>query len=292
METEWKALKAYNTIRCYMVRIITDKELEIINKKIANKKLTNIESNRLSKAIRKKLRQISEIDAKGLLKKLEYNQKAISIEKIIAKTLNENLAGISSIILYGSAIQSNYSDYNDIDVLIVTKEKINGLLTKWRIIKELNNILKRKSINADIEIISRDNLIKSYQNSPTLIYQLKDHKIIYGNLKLPKKTEIYNADLHMKLDWSEVSNKSNGKEIYAAIRNVILVRLILNKIVDNAKLKQSLEEELGRNLILKIKNNKESELERKFALTYLKYLLEITRKEIGGNLWEKVELLR
>ena len=95
----------------------------------------------------------------------------------------------------------------------------------------------------------------------------------------------------MKLDWSDIEDiEPEGIDIYKALRNVILVRLILNKIVDNRKLKESLNDEIGKNLIEKLRNNQESKIERKIALNYLKELSEKTRKEIKGDLWEKIEL--
>ncbi|MEK6860153.1 MAG: nucleotidyltransferase domain-containing protein [Nanoarchaeota archaeon] len=273
-----------------MVRILTRKEKKIIEKKLSNKKLTQVESNRLSKAIRPKLKEISSIDASYLLNKLEYRQIAHSIENRIIKAIKKNLPEVDSIILYGSVVQNNYHDYNDIDIMIVTKIRIKPEIAKWRKIEELKNILKNNNIIADIEIISRENLIASYKNSPTLIYQLKDHKVIYGNIKIPEELEVYNIDLIMKLDWSRWIYRPTGREIYGALRNTILVRLLLNKIIDNRKLKESLYHELGKNLIDKLKNNKQSKEERKFALNYLKNLIQDTRDKIGGELWGKIEL--
>ena len=94
------------------MRILTRKERKIIEKKLSNKKLTQVESNRLSKAIRPKLKEISAIDAEELLNKLEYNHKVNSIEKRIIKVIKENLPNVDSIILYGSVVQNNYHDYN------------------------------------------------------------------------------------------------------------------------------------------------------------------------------------
>jgi predicted nucleotidyltransferase len=271
--------------------ILTPRELQVINKKLANKKLSQQDSNYLSKYVRPKLREISKIDANILLNKLEYNQKSRSIEKRIIKIILENIKGVDSIILYGSAIQTNYHDYNDIDVMIVTKEKLyRAEMEKWRKIKEIKDILKTYGIISDIEIISKENLLNSYKNSPTLIYQLKDHKIIYGKIKIPKEIEIYRIDLIMKLDWSDLIERPTGKEIYNALRNTVLVRLILNKIIDNSKLKEYLYNELGKNLILKLKNNQESKEERKYALSYLNSLIKDTSKQLEGELWEKIEL--
>lgn len=272
--------------------IFTKREIEVINKKMKNKKLNQTDSNYLSRFIRPKLREIASIDAKYLLDKMEYNQKIMSIENKIKKRILESINGVEVIVLYGSAIQNNYKNYNDIDILIITKKKLyKALVQKHKKISEIKKQLDNYSIIADIQIYDKETLKNNYRHSPTLIYQLKDHKVIYGKLKLPDKTELHNIDLQMKLDWSDIEGtEPAGIEIYRALRNVILIRLILNKIIDNRKLIESLNEELGRNLIERLKNNQESKIERKIALNYLKGLSEKTRKEIKGELWEKIKL--
>src|SRR3989344_150606 len=268
--------------------IFTKGELKVIHRKMNNVKLNQTESNYLSRFIRPKLKEIESIDAKYLLDKMEYNQKIKSIENKIKNIILMGLKDVDSIVLYGSAIQNNYKNYNDIDIMIVTKSKIyRHEIDKYKKIKEIKNILRNNSIVSDIEIISKKNLIKSYKNSPTLIYELKDHKVIYGNIKIPERIELYNIDLHMKLDWSDIHNsRPSGKELYLALRNTLVVRLLLNKIIDNKKLKESLYEELGKNLIERLKNNQQSKEEKRYVLNYLKNLIEDTRKQIEGGLWE------
>lgn len=274
-------------------KILTERENQIINKKLKGHSLTQNESNILSKSIRPKLKEISKINANMLLDRLEYNQKAKSIENKIKELIIKNIAGIKAILIYGSAIQTNYKEYNDIDVLIVTNKKIwKSVGEKYDLIIKLTDYANKINLNLDIQIIDADLFYKAYPRSPSLIYQLNDYKIIYGKLKLPnEKKEIYNIDLRMKLDWSDIEDiEPKGIDIYKALRNIILVRLLLNKIIDNRKLKESLIEEIGKNLIEKLKNNKESKEERRIAFNYLKKLNEITRKEIKGGLWEKIEL--
>src|SRR3989344_4957149 len=169
--------------------IFTKGELKVIHRKMNNVKLNQTDSNYLSRFIRPKLKEIESLDAKYLLDKMEYNQKIKSIENKIKKIILSSLNDVDSIILYGSVIHKNY---NDIDIMIVTKSKIyKKEIDKYKKIKEIKNILKDNSIVSDIEIISKENLIKSYKNSPTLIYELKDHKVIYGNIKIPERIELY-----------------------------------------------------------------------------------------------------
>ena len=269
--------------------IFTNKELEVVDKKMKNKKLTQVDSNYLTRFIRPKLKEMVSIDSKFLLDKIEYNQRIKPIEEKIRKIIFRNIKDVQAIIIYGSAIQTNYKDYNDIDILIAIKNKMN-FKEKYRKIIEIKKILTREGIKADLEIYDKKTIEKSYSRSPSLIYQLKDKKIIYGKLNLKKKIELYNIDLKMKLGWSNLEDNPQGVEIYKALRNVILVRLLLNKIVDNKKLKESLNEEIGKNLLERLKNNQESNFDRKIALGYLNILLDQIEKEIGDELWEKIKL--
>lgn len=272
--------------------IFTDNELKVIDKKIKNKKLSQTDSNYLYKFIRPKLKEISNLDAKSLLDKMEYNQKIISIENNIKKIILKSIDGVDSIVIYGSYVQNNYKDYNDMDILIVTNKKLyKKLRERYDKIHEIKKELGKHSIIADMQILDKKTLYKSYPHSPSLIYQLKDYKVIYGRLKIPDKIELYNANLHMKLDWSNIGDiKPEGIDIYRAFRNTLLVRLILNKIIDNKRLNQSLNDIVGKNLLEKLKNNQESNDERKIALNFLKKLSKKTRQEIIGGLWEKIEL--
>jgi len=272
--------------------ILTPKELEVINKKLSGTKLTQQDSNYLSKFIRPKLKEIDLINARALLNQLTYNQKAISIENRIKKTILKNLEDVDSITLYGSAIQNNYIKYNDVDVLVVVKKKSwKKLGEKYRKILKIKKQAKKHSINLDLEIYDKKTFQGSYYSNASLIYQLKDKKTIYGKLRLINKIEIPKLDLRMKMDYSILEDENvKGLEIYKAIRNLALINLILKKIINNKKLNNLVSEEIGENLITKLKKNKESVIERKISLLHLKRLLKSTFKKIEGVKWEKIVL--
>ena len=63
--------------------ILTRMETEVIEKKLKNRRLTQQDSNYLSRYVRPKLREIKSIDATDLLERLKYNQKIPAIEKKI-----------------------------------------------------------------------------------------------------------------------------------------------------------------------------------------------------------------
>ena len=242
-------------------RIWTGKAVKVIEKKIKGESLSQQDSNYLSRFVRPKLRGMSMIDAGKLLKKLEYNPCARWIEKKIKKLILGKINGVDSIIVCGSAIQTNYEEYNDIDVIVATKKVLDlGMKEKEGIVKDLTESAKKEGLNLDIQLYSKKSIISQYPHNPSLIYQLKDSKVIYGDLKIPKKIELSNLDLKMKLDWSEGLDKgSSGSEIYYAIRNAVLVLLLMNGKVDNNQLRENLVNSLGRELIGCLKSNEVGE---------------------------------
>jgi len=272
--------------------ILTRREREVIHKKLNNHRLNQQDSNYLSRFVRPKLKKIREINADYLLDRLNYNPKSLSINKKIIKIILKNVFNVDSIILVGSVVQTNYTKYNDIDVIIIVKEKFwSREIEKIELCKKIEDEAKKSGLKLDIQLISKKAFLTSYSTSPSLIYQLKDHKIIYGKIRIPKIINLSKLDLRMKLDWSDIENKySKSKDIYNAIRNTFLVRLLMNKIIDNYQLSQYLVNELGNRLITQLKNNTASKLERRLALRYLDYITEKTRKEVINAKWEKLTI--
>ncbi len=272
--------------------ILTKREMKVIEKKLGNKRLTQLDSNILTRAVRPKLRAMSIINAQSLLQRIEYNRKSMPIEKKIKKIILNNVESVGAIILYGSVIQNNYNNYNDIDVLVITKNRVwDKLWQKYKKIEEVREIAKAMGLNLDLQIIDKNLFYYQCSSNPSLIYQLKDSRTIYGKVRNQSKVEISKMNLRMKLDWSYVDNRvKDSNEIYQAIRNTLLVRLLLNKIVDNGMLYQELINTLGINLLTRLKMNKASKLERKLALEYLSDLNKKTEKEVLEAKWEKIVL--
>jgi len=269
--------------------ILTNMEKQVINKRLNNEKLTKQDSYYLSVSIRPKLKQMEELSRKNILKRIEYVPSSKTIERKIKKLMLEEIKGVKAIILYGSAIQTNYSEYKDIDLLVLTKDKIcENNWKKMDLLNELENKAKKINLKLDIQILDIKTFKEVYSYNLSLIYQMKDSKVIYGNINIPKKIELSKMNLKMKLDWSELGAKPSGEEIYNCIRNTLLVRLILNRIVDNFYLSNYIIEELGKNLIARLKENKASEIEKKMAIIYLNRINEETLNKINGGKWEKI----
>ena len=112
------------------LNLLTKNENKVLNKKLNNKKLTQIESNYLSRSIRPKLRNLEkamQINASSILQRIQYNQKGLSIERKIKELITQIIEDVDSIIIYGSAIQTNYYSYNDIDIIILTRKSLDKL---------------------------------------------------------------------------------------------------------------------------------------------------------------------
>jgi len=272
-------------------KILTKKAIAIINKRLENKKLTQQDSNYLSRFVRPKLRDMTLINAETLLKKLEYNPKALAIERKIKSIILKNVPKVDSIIVCGSAVQTNYKKYNDIDIIVATRNIIRSLNKKNKLIEKIEEIGKKKGLSLDVQIYAKSSILSQYPHNPSLIYQLKDSKVIYGKLKFPAKIKLSSLDLKMKLDWSEgLHIYSSSSEIYYAIRNAILVLLLLNKKIDNYQLRDNLISILGYDLIVKLRNNQASKSEKKLVLSYLNLLIKHLETELNNPKWEKIEL--
>ena len=270
-------------------KILTDRETEVIEKKLSNKRLTQLDSNILTRSVRPKLRQIKEINADYLLKRISYNPKHRAIENRIKSLITSNVKDTKAIILFGSAVQKGYNEYNDIDILVITKNQIwTKKYDREKNILELEEKAKKTKLNFDIQIISEKSFLSSYSGNPSLIYQLKDRKIIYGSINIPKRIKLSKLNLLMKLDWSDPSGDQTGREIYESIRNLWLVRLLMEKIVDNNKLSSEIINELGRDLISRLRYNQALPLEKKFALNYLIRMIKKTERELKEAKWENI----
>lgn len=270
--------------------ILTKTEEEVIKKKLNNENLTKQDSYYLTTSIRPKLKQAKKLIDRNILKRIEYNQKAIVIEKKIKNLILNEIKDVKAIILYGSAIQTNYSEYKDIDLLIVTKNKTwNNKWEKLKIINKIEDQSKNIGLNLDVQILDLKTLKSIYPYNLSLIYQIKDSKIIHGKINIPRKIKLSKMLLKMKLDWSELSSSNpSGEEIYNCIRNTLLVRLVLNKIIDNFYLSNYLTEELGKNLIMKLKGDNLSDAEKEITIDYLKEINDKTLNEIEESKWEKI----
>lgn len=273
--------------------ILTDRELEVINRKLSHRSLTQQDSNYLCKYVRPKLKQITELDSRWLLSRLEYNQKVHSVETKIKLLVLKHIKHVSAILIYGSAVYNNYKDYNDIDVMILVKKKSwSKLGEKYLMISALKKAAKDAALNLDIKVFASKDVYYSYPSNIALIYELSDCKVIYGVLALKRKVNLTQLDLRMHLDYSYSTllsieeDKLDGlkemraKELYSAIRNLVVVHLILQKKVSNIALNNTLKMLIGEDIIKNLKKNTNSLEYKELGHIALKMWYKIVRKEV------------
>ena len=270
--------------------LLTKREVEAINAKLSRAKLTQQDSNCLSSYVRPKLREMALIDSRLLLRMIAYNQKIRSMEQRIKAIVLANVRHVSSITLYGSVVYSGYTDFKDIDVLVgVSRRFWADLGEKYRLIVKLKKMAGRAGLNLDIKIFLEKEIVESYPNNVTLIYELKDARQLYGKRALPKKVSITKDALLFHMDYSysvllDVNEyglgEISGREIYSAIRNLWIIRLAADKVIDNARLIETLNAELGRNTIGSLKDDACSLLQKKIAADYLEGMYYETERMI------------
>ena len=257
--------------------LMTPLELKAIDRKLKNKKLTQQESNRLSKQVRPKLREMMSVDSERILKLLDYNQKIPSIEREIKRIVLKEIKNVSSIVVYGSSVYNNYKNNEDIDVMVLVKKKT------WKKLGEklaiANEIMKKSKLKLDLKIYEEAEVVESYPNNITLIYELSDSKIIYGSLALPKKNVI-EIDLRMKTDesrnilWEIEEGELNARNIYGAMRNLVIVELMSKGIVSNDEMNKKIEEEIGRKTVEQLKSGKCAAAYKRIGELHLREMLK------------------
>ena len=104
--------------------ILSKREIEVVLKRLSNEHITQTESNYLSKSIRPKLKSAEFAASNDILSLLDYRRKKYEREdqilrnKIIKGT-KDLIDDIKAIILFGSYIRNNHTNYRDIDIMII-----------------------------------------------------------------------------------------------------------------------------------------------------------------------------
>ena len=118
-----------NELAAKLEPILSNREIEVVLKRLDNEHITQTESNYLSRSIRPKLKSAEFAVSAELLSLLDYRRKryeredSLLKEKII-KAVKKGLADdIKAIILFGSYIRNSHTNYRDIDVMVVLNNK-------------------------------------------------------------------------------------------------------------------------------------------------------------------------
>lgn len=261
--------------------VLSPREIDVVLKRLNNKHLTQTESNYLSRSIRPKLKSAEYAVSNGLISLLEYRRKKYEREdnilrKKIVSALHDIISSVKAVILFGSYVRNNHTNYRDIDVMIILNKKL------WKISAERyrlkRKIEKNSDIKIDVNLLSYDELKSALPYSPLLQTQLEDCKIIYGDVELTGKRIISRAYLHRKLletDYViELGKNIKPRYIYNAIRNCLSIELFLKRLVKNKLIITAIEDNIGRTTAISLLENNATETQIDIALGYLRYLYD------------------
>lgn len=269
-------------------RILSDREIEVVRKRLQNKHITQTESNYLSRSIRPKLKAAQMATSLRLLSLLDYRRKKYEREnkiiknKILDSSRNLGIRDIRTIILYGSYVQNRHTNYRDIDVLIVLDKKLwKTSAEKYRLEK---NMEKNAGLNIDVNLVSYKDLMKTFPHSPLLQTELEDYELIYGDIKLNKKRIINKRYLYVKLleiePILELGKDIESRYIYNALRTCLSIELFLKKVVTNRLITDRIIENLGSLTTKCLIENNANSIQKEIALRYLAYLYKNLEKKL------------
>ena len=269
-----------NELAAKLEPILSNREIEVVLKRLGNKHITQTESNYLSRSIRPKLKSAEFAVSAELLSLLDYRRKryeredSLLKEKII-KAVKKGLADdIKAIILFGSYIRNSHTNYRDIDVMVVLNNKTwKNSAEKHRLEMAIESSI---DVKTDINLIVYDELISLLPYSPLLQTELEDYNIVYGDIKLTKKIIIDKEYLYKRLleveYVLELGKNIKPKYIYNAIRDCLSIELFLKKMINNKLIMQTIKNNIGKSTVESLMDNKADLIQKDIALKYLKYL--------------------
>jgi len=267
--------------------ILSNKEIEVVMKRLNNKHLTQTESNYMSRSIRPKLRAAKFASSLDMLSLLDYRRKKHERERnklknAIITSIGNIIHDVKAIILFGSYVRNKHTAYNDIDAMVVLDKKL------WKTGMEMNKIKKdieeRCELKLDVQLIYVKDLKVLYPYSPLLQTQLEEYDIIYGSIRLPKKMIIDKLYLYKELLEVDIileMNKSlEPRYLYSGMRKVLAIQLFLDKNVDNRLVIKTIENNIGRTTLRCLQQDTANKIQKDMALRYLRHLYTETEKEV------------
>ena len=267
--------------------ILSRREIEVVIKRLKNKHITQTESNYLSRSIRPKLKAAEFASSSKLLSLLDYRRNKYEREDSVLKrsillALKDIIQNVQAVVIFGSYIMNNHTDYQDIDIMVVLKRKIWGsVIEKHKIEEKISHSLIFK---ADIILNNYEDLKEVFPFSPLLQTQLEYSKVIYSKLNLPNKIIINKPYLYSKLLDTEFilecGKDLEGKYIYNGIRTCLSIQMFINRKISNELIIKTIENNIGKETADNLRRNKANDLQRNISLRYLKYLYNCIEKEL------------
>lgn len=271
--------------------LLSKREIDVVRKRLHNRHLSQTESNYLSRSIRPKLRAAMMVAETKLLSRLDYRRKKYErdervLTRKILRVVYPFLENIKAVVLFGSYIRNNHTQYRDIDILVVVKKKL--WKTSYEKYQQEKVIEKELDIASDCTLVDYTELCHVFPYSPLLQTELEYQSVVYGNLKVPHKIIINKQYLYKKLlevePFLEI-REINPRYIYNALRTCGAIELFLERKVSNNQIIKLIEDNLGKVTAESLLNATATSIQREIAIRYLKHYY----KKLRGMLYEQKE---
>ncbi len=279
--------------------LLSRREIEVVIKRLNNNKISQTESNYLSRSVRKKLYSAQILASLNLLVLLDYRRKKYErnsqvLKEKILDSMKEIKLNVQSILLYGSYVQNKHTNYRDIDIMLVTSSKPwKNSNDKGILERKIEDNLSKNKIIGDVNLISKKQLLTLLPYSPLLQMELEEYEAIYGKIRLKVKQIINKRYLYGNLLEPEyvldLGSEAESKEVYNALRTCISIELFLNQEISNKKMHTSLQRKLGEENLWTLKNNREEDTAKNIALVLLKSLYQALEKRLREDVKKEIK---
>jgi hypothetical protein len=197
--------------------------------------------------------------------------------KIIEEVFNivEKILNYDNILIAGSFLEKGYN-FNDLDIIIITKEKIETNNTDSKLKKEIS---KKIGVNAHCITIDYASFIKGVSTDPlyrNIISKFVSKKRIVIKKERKIIPELLDLNLLKSKDFAVNFDVLTGREKYYLLKNMIAISLFLNnKDISKENIDRAIIKEFGE--IRKITENQtgKKEIISKFNKYYDRTFKEI-----------------
>jgi len=197
------------------------------------------------------------------------------IDEILGIIYN-SLNNYDNIIITGSFLEEGFN-FNDIDIILITKNKINTDIIKM-------SIERKTGLKAHILVLNNKELIKGIETDP--LYQMMLSKCVAKKRFVYKTNNVKNyklLDLHLIKSKVLLDNFDvlSGNEKYNLTRNMIAISLYIEKgRVNNELVNENIKKYFGLKDIQEIKQNiiNKKDFLRKYKLMYNKTSAKILER--------------
>ncbi|MBU0628054.1 MAG: hypothetical protein KKC75_02605 [Nanoarchaeota archaeon] len=224
------------------------------------------------------LQETAKVDAMPIFYNIEYLEPVkVAITKEIFGLIDKNTSDYDNVIITGSFIESGFN-FNDIDVLLISEEKIKS--------EQLGELIE-KNTGIPAHVIAMDNktLMKGISTDPlyrTMLSKCVSIKRFVYNAKPEINYKI--LDVHLLKSKLLIENFDflTGKEKYEMVRNAVAIaRFIEGKEVSKSKVDENIRLLFGKEMDERLEENMITD-KKDFIEKYNKFYKTLSSKILEG----------